>query len=63
MLETGNTVPDFTIPTDRGTFKLADNAGKNVVVFFFPAPTPADARKRRSRFPVCSVNSPPRIVS
>ena len=36
MLETGNTVPDFTIPTDRGTFKLADNAGKNVVVFFFP---------------------------
>ena len=36
MLETGNTLPDFTIPTDRGTFKLADNAGKNVVVFFFP---------------------------
>ena len=36
MLETGNTVPDFTIPTDRGTFTLTDNAGKNVVVFFFP---------------------------
>ena len=36
MLETGNTVPDFTILTDRGTFKLTDNAGKNVVVFFFP---------------------------
>lgn len=36
MLETGITVPDFTIPTDRGSFTLADNAGKNVVVFFFP---------------------------
>ena len=36
MLETGNTIPDFNIPTDRGTFKLTDNAGKNVVVFFFP---------------------------
>ena len=36
MLETGNTVPDFTILTDKGTFKLAENAGKNVVVFFFP---------------------------
>lgn len=36
MLETGNNVPDFTIATDRGTFTFADNAGKNVVVFFFP---------------------------
>ena len=36
MLETGSTVPNFTIPTDRGTFKLTDNAGKNVVIFFFP---------------------------
>jgi len=36
MLETGNNVPDFTIPTDRGTFNFAGNAGKNVVVFFFP---------------------------
>ena len=36
MLEIGNKVADFTIPTDRGTFKLADNAGKIVVVFFFP---------------------------
>ena len=36
MLEIGDIVPDFTIPTDRGPFKLTDNAGKNVVVFFFP---------------------------
>ena len=36
MLETGNNVPDFTIATDRGTFTFADNASKNVVVFFFP---------------------------
>ena len=36
MLETGITVPNFTIPTDTGSFSIADNAGKNVVVFFFP---------------------------
>ena len=36
LLKTGTKVPEFTIPTDRGKFKLADNAGKNVVVFFFP---------------------------
>ena len=36
MLETGVTVPSFTIPTDTGSFSIAENAGKNVVVFFFP---------------------------
>ena len=36
MLETGTTVPSFTIPTDTGSFSIADNAGKNVVVFFYP---------------------------
>jgi len=36
MLETGMTVPDFTIPTDTGHFSLSDHAGRNVVVFFFP---------------------------
>ena len=36
MLETGMIVPAFTIPTDTGSFSMAENAGKNVVVFFFP---------------------------
>ena len=36
MLETGMTVPNFTIPTDTGSFSVADNAGRNVVVFFYP---------------------------
>lgn len=36
MLETGTTVPAFTISTDTGSFSMAENTGKNVVVFFFP---------------------------
>ena len=36
MLDTGMTVPSFTIPTDTGSFSMPDEAGKNVVVFFFP---------------------------
>ena len=36
MLETGMIVPAFTIPTDTGSFSMAENTGKNVVVFFFP---------------------------
>ena len=36
MLETGMIVPSFTIPTDTGSFSIADNAGRNVVVFFYP---------------------------
>ena len=36
MLETGMKVPTFTIPTDTDSFSMADKAGKNVVVFFFP---------------------------
>ena len=36
MLETGMKVPSFTIPTDTGSFSIAEKAGKNVVVFFFP---------------------------
>ena len=36
MLETGMIVPNFTIPTDTGSFSIAENAGRNVVVFFYP---------------------------
>ena len=36
MLEAGARVPPFTIPTDTGSFSIAENLGSNVVVFFFP---------------------------
>jgi len=36
MLETGQTIPAFTLPTDTGHFSSADHAGKNIVLFFFP---------------------------
>ena len=36
MLEAGSRIPPFTIPTDTGSFSMADNEGSNVVVFFFP---------------------------
>ena len=36
-LETGNAAPDFELPSDGGgTFKLSDQAGKKVVLFFYP---------------------------
>lgn len=36
MLAAGDLSPQFTLPTDTGSFALADHHGKNVVVFFFP---------------------------
>ena len=36
MLETGQQAPAMDLPTDSGQFTLAENAGKNIVVFFFP---------------------------
>ena len=36
MLETGTTAPQFSLPTDTGTFDLASQSGKKMVVFFFP---------------------------
>ena len=36
MLEIGTKVPPFTLPTDGGSFNLADHHGKKMVVFFFP---------------------------
>lgn len=36
MLEVGQQVPSFDLPTDTGHFQLSDYVGKNVVVFFFP---------------------------
>lgn len=36
-LEAGAAAPDFTAPTDTGTFTLSDHRGKNVIVYFYPA--------------------------
>lgn len=36
-LSVGDAAPDFELPTDGGgTFKLSDNAGKAVVLYFYP---------------------------
>ncbi|WP_201774420.1 thioredoxin-dependent thiol peroxidase [Demequina sediminicola] len=36
-LEVGDTAPDFTASTDTGTFALADQRGKHVILYFYPA--------------------------
>ena len=37
MLETGMTAPDFTVGLDDGAvFRLAEQRGRPVVLFFFP---------------------------
>ena len=36
MLDTGQKIEPFTLPTDTGTFSLADQPGDKTVVFFFP---------------------------
>ncbi len=42
MLEPGQTAPDFAVTSDTGTtVRLADFAGKNLVIWFYPrADTP-----------------------
>ena len=35
-LAAGDTAPDFTAPTDSGTFTLSHLRGKNVIVYFYP---------------------------
>lgn len=36
-LAVGDLAPDFTLPTDEGTFTLSDHRGKHVIVYFYPA--------------------------
>jgi peroxiredoxin Q/BCP len=37
QLSAGDVAPDFTLPTDQGTFTLSDHRGKHVIVYFYPA--------------------------
>lgn len=37
QLSPGDPAPDFTLPTDEGSFALADHRGEHVIVYFYPA--------------------------
>lgn len=50
MLDVGQKAPLFTIDTDDGTFSLADQAGKNVVLFFFPKADTSGCTKQAIAF-------------
>ena len=36
ILIPGDTAPDFTAPTDTGTFTLSDHRGEKVILYFYP---------------------------
>lgn len=36
-LSVGDTAPDFTAPTDSGSFTLSDLRGRKVILYFYPA--------------------------
>jgi len=36
-LAPGDIAPDFTAPTDTGTFTLSEHRGETVILFFYPA--------------------------
>lgn len=36
-LTTGDAAPDFTLPTDEGTFTLSEHRGTHVIIYFYPA--------------------------
>ena len=36
-LSPGDAAPDFTLPTDEGSFTLSDHRGSSVIVYFYPA--------------------------
>jgi peroxiredoxin Q/BCP len=36
-LSPGDAAPDFTLPTDQGSFTLSDHRGRRVIVYFYPA--------------------------
>jgi len=50
MLEIGTKAPSFTLPTDTGSFSLADQNGKKMVVFFFPRADTSGCTKEATAF-------------
>lgn len=50
MVEIGEKAPLFSIPTDTGTFNLADHSGKNIVLFFFPKADTSGCTKQAIAF-------------
>ncbi len=50
MLTIGNNAPKLTIPTDDGHFSIAEQGGKNVVIFFFPRADTSGCTKEAIRF-------------
>lgn len=36
-LAAGDTAPDFTAPTDQGSFTLSEHRGRHVILYFYPA--------------------------
>jgi thioredoxin-dependent peroxiredoxin len=36
-ISVGDDAPDFTAPTDTGTFSLAERRGRSVILYFYPA--------------------------
>ena len=50
MLATGQNAPLFSLPTDRGMFRLAEHHGKNVIIFFFPKADTSSCTKEAVAF-------------
>ena len=57
MLTTGQNAPLFSLPTDQGSFNMADHHGKNVIIFFFPKAGTSGALRKLYRF----LNSKPSL--
>ena len=50
MLAVGDYAPTSSIPTDTGTFSIAKQGGKKVVIFFFPRADTAGCTKEAEQF-------------
>ena len=49
-LQPGDDAPDFTLPTDEGTFTLSDHRGEHVIVYFYPAALTSGCTKQACDF-------------
>ena len=50
MLDVGDAAPSTILPTDTGSFSLAEQDGKKVVVFFFPRADTSGCTKESIQF-------------